>query len=139
MQRQVSMPLHWFAAFAEQDFGPMERRCRRRASHFTLITVNGSLSGGGATLQAGIRQFSAAHRQKLVVYWTTEWTDEELSQVQVSRGDPAGQARLEALTLLHSVHIWKEIIRDSAGALAVMGDALGVLHDAANFGHRIQS
>ena len=49
--------------------------------------------------------------------------------MQVKRGDLAGQARLEAFTLLNSVCVWRELTK-SRGKLAFMGDALGVLHDA---------
>ena len=133
LRRQIAMPLRWFEALAEQEFGPLERRCRRRAGHSTLITFDGPLTGGGATLQAGITQFNTAHRQSYVAFWAGEWTDDELGRINVARGDPAGQARLEALTLLHSVHVWRRIIRESTGTLAVMGDALGVLHDARKF------
>ena len=49
--RQVRTPLRWFAALADETYGPLERRCRRRAKHSVLITFDGSLSGGGATLQ----------------------------------------------------------------------------------------
>ena len=67
--KQVQKPLQWFAALAEMSFGPLERNCRRRADHSLLITFDGSLSGGGATLQAGIRDFSSAHRQPMLAYW----------------------------------------------------------------------
>ena len=131
--RQVRTPLRWFAALADESFGPLERRCRRRAKHSVLITFDGSLSGGGATLQAGITQFNEAHRQQYISYWASEWTDDELRRIQVKRGDPAGQARVEALTLLHAVWTWSKVIREFAGSLAMMGDALGVLHDATKF------
>ena len=49
------------------------------------------------------------------------------------RGDPAGQARVEAYALLISVFLWQRTLRESQGALAIMGDALGVLHDARRF------
>ena len=84
-------------------------------------------------MQAGITQFNDAHRQKYVSFWASEWTDDELQRIQVKRGDPAGQARVEALTLLYSVFTWSKVIRESAGSLAIMGDALGVLHDATKF------
>ena len=83
----------------------MERRCRRRAEHRVLITFDGSLSGGGATLQAGITRYDTAHLQPYVAYWACEWTDQELRQVGVKRGGPAGQARLEAVTFCFTVYI----------------------------------
>ena len=131
--KQVLRPLQWFAALAEMSFGPLERNCRRRAGHSVLLTFDGSLSGGGATLQAGIRSFSGAHLQPMVSFWASAWTDDELSLLQVKRGDPAGQARLEAFTLLHSVSTWRRILATASGTLAIMGDALGVLHDAQKF------
>ena len=131
--KQVQKPLRWFAALADMSFGPLERNCRRRANHTVLITFDGSLSGGGATLQAGIRSFSGAHREPMIAYWAGSWTDEDLNMLQIKRGDPAGQARLEAFTLLHSVNAWRKILSTATGSLAVMGDALGVLHDARKF------
>ena len=68
----------------------------------------------------------------MVAYWADTWTDEELAMLQVTRGDPAGHARLEAFTLLHSIHTWRSILCVATGSLSVMGDALGVLHDAQN-------
>ena len=59
----------------------------------------GSLTGGGASLQAGVRQFSQADRSPYVAYWTSPWSEVDLARVQVEKGDPAGQARLEAYTL----------------------------------------
>ena len=131
--KRVQKPLQWFSALAEMTFGPLERNCRRRAGHSVLITFDGSLSGGGATLQAGIRNFSGAHLQPMLSFWAGAWTDEELKLLQIKRGDPAGQARLEAFTLLHSVSTWRKILSTSSGSLAIMGDALGVLHDAQKF------
>ena len=81
--RQVAMPLQWLAALADQNFGPLERRCRRRANHYILITVDGPLSGGAATLQAGIRQFSAAESSPYVAHWTTQWTYEDLARLEI--------------------------------------------------------
>ena len=98
-----------------------------------LITFDGSFTGGGATLQAGVTQFNTAHRQPYISYWHDTWTDEELELLQIVRGDPAGQARLEAWTMLYSHYVWKDILREASGGLAVMGDALGVLHGAQKF------
>ena len=132
-RRQVLLPLRWLTALADRDFGPLERRCRQRASHHMLITFDGSLTGGGATLQAGVEQFSTAHEKPFVAFWAGTWSDEDLARAQVKRGDPAGQARLEAFTLLNSVFLWRKILHKAHGKLAVMGDALGVLHDARKF------
>ena len=47
------------------------------------------------------------------------------------RGDFAGQARLEAYTLLVGIATWRHLLIDAQGSLTIVGDALGVLHDAA--------
>ena len=51
-RKQVCTPLSWFAALSDSAFGPLERRCRRKSKYSLLITFDGSLTGGGATLQA---------------------------------------------------------------------------------------
>ena len=91
----------------------MERKCRRKASNCLLVTSDGSLAGWGATLQAGTEQFSDAHRKPFIAYWTGAWSDQDLERLQVKRGDPAGQARREAFTLLNSGYLWREVIQDS--------------------------
>ena len=132
-RRQVLLPLQWLTALADMEFGPLERRCRLRSSHYVLITFDGSLSGGGATLQAGVEEFSTAHQRPFVAFWAAAWTNQDLERVRVIRGDPAGQARLEAFTLLNSIYLWRKMLQTAHGKLAIMGDALGVLHDARKF------
>ena len=133
VRRQVLMPLQWLSALPDMDFGQLERRCRNRAGHHVLLTFDGSLTGGGATLQAGVEQFSTAHQRPYVAYWAAASSEEDLARVQVSRGDPAGQARLEAMALLRSMHAWRKVIQAAHGKLAVVGDALGVLRNARKF------
>ena len=41
------------------------------------------------------------------------------------------------MTLLHSVSLWRKIIAEALGRLAIIGDALGVLHDALKLKARI--
>ena len=65
-----------------------------------------------------------------MTYWHSEWTEDDLAVAQVQSGDPSGQARLEALTLLIAITLWRQVITDAQGRLAIVGDALGVLHDA---------
>ena len=48
--------------------------------------------------------------------------------LKIKRGDPSGQAALEAYTLLVSVATWTTVLRNAQGALHVRGDAPGVLH-----------
>ena len=94
------MPLRWPAALLDQEIGLLEHICGRCANHYTLTTFDGPLTGGGATLQAGVHQFNRAHRRPYIACWAATWTDEDLARVQVAGGDPAEQARLEAFTLL---------------------------------------
>ena len=65
----------------------------------------------------------------VISYSATSWADEDLAMIQVARGDPVGQARVEALTLAIALKTWSTILAQSQGQLVVRGDALGVLHD----------
>ena len=49
--------------------------------------------------------------------------------MQVTKGDPMGQARWEAYTLLIAMKTWESVLRETQGQLAIRGDALGVLQD----------
>ena len=49
--------------------------------------------------------------------------------LRVNRNDPAGQAKLEALTSVTAVNTWQPVLAQAQGRLAFRGDALGVLHD----------
>ena len=53
-----------------------------------------------------------------------------LDQSGLAAGCPAGQARLEALTLWMGIVRWEPVLRQAQGKLLIIGDALGVLHDA---------
>ena len=63
-------------------------------------------------------------------YWADSWNAEDRRRLQIQAGDPAGQARVEAYTLLISIATWRQILLESQGSLAIIGDALGFLHDA---------
>ena len=114
---------------SENQMTAVGRHCRRPAAYYTLITFDGSLTGGGATLQAGVPSLSAASSKQVVAYTSLRWTQDDLEMVIVRAGDPAGQARLEALTLATALETWKGLLTSMHGALAVRGDALGVLRD----------
>ena len=107
----------------------MQRHCRQRAEYLTVITFDGSLTGGGATLQCGVPSLEAACSSKILAYKGTQWSDADLELLKVKRGDPQGQARVEAYTLLIAIRSWTQILMDSQGSLAIRGDALGVLYD----------
>ena len=102
----------------------------------TIITFDGSLSGGGATLQVGVASKVEAGSKPIVAYWADQWTADDLELVSVVLGDSAGQARLEALTLLIRVATWRPLLAASQGTLTFIGDAPGVLHDALRFDAR---
>ena len=81
-------------------------------------------------MQSAVADLRDAFAHPCVTFWQSEWTEADRAIAQVRNMDPAGQARLEAMTLLTSVYLWRRIIADSQGKLAIVGDALGVLHDA---------
>ena len=97
----------------------------------TLVTFDGPLAGGGATLQVGLRSREEAISKPIVSYWADVWSEKDRYRLNIELNDLAGQARVEAYTLLASVATWRETLLRSQGSLAIVGDALGVLHDAA--------
>ena len=99
------------------------------AAYYSLVTFDGSLSGGGAFLQVGVPSLEQAASCEIVSYLACPWTDQELEMLRVSRGDPAGQAKLEALTLVTAVNTWQPVLAKAQGRLAFRGDALGILFD----------
>ena len=128
--QHVQGAVQWLNAFARDDFGPVERRCKRGTGHYMTITFGGTLTGGGATLRAGVTNVKEANKHPLITYWHGKWSDTELRVLQVVRGEPSGQARLEAYTLLVSFWCWRKLLAEANGGLAIVGDALGVVYDA---------
>ena len=99
------------------------------AEYYSLVTFDGSLSGGGAFLQVGVPSLEQAASCEIVSYRACPWTDQELEMLGVNRGDPAGQAKLEALTLGTAVNTWQPVLAKAQGRLAFRGDALVILFD----------
>ena len=130
---QVWVPLRWLTALAAQEMSAVERRCTRREISYTVVTFDGSLTGGGATLQVGVYNIKCAAQAPYVEWMSTRWADEDLQAIDVARGEPSGQARLEALTLTHAVRQWRHAVAASEGRLLFLGDAYGVLQDAVEF------
>ena len=91
-----------------------------------MITFDGSLSGGGATLQVGMRQRSEITTQPIISYWADRWSTADYELVRASPGDSFGQAKFEALTLLISVTTWLPLLATMQGSLTFVGDALGI-------------
>ena len=48
--------------------GPLEIRSRSGAEYFTVLAFDGSLQGGGATLQTAVRDLCTAAHQPLISY-----------------------------------------------------------------------
>ena len=130
---QVKTPIIWLRALCGEDLEPVQRHCRRPPAYFSLITFDASLTGGGATLQVGLNSLDQATTKPVVAYWHDSWTESDFKTVQVRPQDPGGQASLEALTLLISVATWIDVLKTSQGAVNVLGDALGILHNAMRF------
>ena len=80
-------------------------------------------------LAVGVTHKSEAATAPIVAYWANRWTPADLALTKVVPGDPAGQARLEALTLLSSVATQRPALATAQGSLTNSGDARGVLHD----------
>ena len=112
---------------------PILNHHRTPSEYFTLVTFDASLSGGGATLQAGLRSLKDAATGPVVSYWYSTWSDEDLAIVHCKKGEPSGQAILEAYALLISITTWVKILAQAQGALHIRGDALGVLHSMLRF------
>ena len=112
---------------------PILNHHRSPTEYFTLVTFDASLTGGGATLQAGLRTLKDAASHPIVAYWHAAWTDDDLATVRCKRGEPSGQAILEAYALLISIATWKHVLAQAQGALHIRGDALGVLHSTLRF------
>ena len=107
----------------------MTRYCRKAAQHYTLVSFDGSLKGGGATLQIGVQNLGSAADTPILAYVTTRWRDSDLALLEVARDDPAGQAKFEAYTLALALNTWQQLLQTAQGRLAIRGDALGILHD----------
>ena len=70
-----------------------------------------------------------AATQPIVAYWHRRWSNDDFELLKVRKGEPSGQAALEAYTLLISVATWSKVLGQAQGALHVRGDALGVLYN----------
>ena len=95
-----------------------------------MVTFDGSLTGGGATLQVGVKDRAEIHTKPIIAYWADRWGPADFALMQTKPGDRAGQAKCEALTLLLSLTTWQRLLAHSQGALTFVGDAMGVLPDA---------
>ena len=78
-------------------------------------------------LQAGLKSLEEAATQPIVAYWHKRWSDADFKLLKVRKGEPSGQAALEAFTLLISVATWSKVLSQAiAGELAHLVSPLGL-------------
>ena len=130
---QIHTPVKWLRAIAGQEMKPVICHCRPPTNYFSLITFDASLTGAGATLQSGLRTIDEAASKPIVSYWHSIWSVQDLATVKVTKGEPSGQAALEAYALLISVATWAKVLEQAQGALHIRGDALGILQSMLRF------
>ena len=94
--QQNWLQLSWLRALCGENLEPIQHHCRAPSGYFSLITFDAALTGGGATLQAGLPLLEQATSKPILAYWHARWTEEELHKIRVKPGDPSGQAALEA-------------------------------------------
>ena len=131
--RQISLPLQWLHAFTVEQAGALQRTFVQRTTLSTVITFDGSPTGGGAFIQLAVPPAAARATHPVSYHWSAVWSaaDERLLGAKI--GDCASQARWEAYALLRAVRVWRPILQVSESQLTICGDALGVLHDARSF------
>ena len=132
-RRHVRRQLKWLQRLCAEKLQSVERHIRDQPSFHTVVTFDGSLTGCGATIQFGVQSLHDIAQTPILTYFSLRWTVADLALVKLKQGDPAGQARLEALALLTALNTWAKLIADARGKLVVRGDALGVLFDVLRF------
>jgi len=136
--KQVASALTWLLAFFQQESGLITRIIRADKPRTTpVVAFDASPFGMGAILWVVPAGTELTIRQLEVItpfaymYRTWEASHEHLVQARI--GDPAGQARWEALAMLLAFRTWDKVIATSFGQPVAMGDALGMLFGAARF------
>ena len=94
--QQVSVPLSWVLAFTTELNGPLIRHFRPRAETVTILTFDGSPSGGGATVQLAVPLRADRVKAPISFYWATRWTHDDESLLGASVGAARAQAKWEA-------------------------------------------
>ena len=103
-----------------------------------VIAVDASPWGGGAVLwmlPAGDLPDSKHLQESIPARRFTykAWTKFEEKLLGAIIGDPAGQARWEAFTVLASMCLWRSWWSPRHRQVTVLGDALGIMEGAAKF------
>ena len=115
----IARPLKWLDRLCQTLLTTVTRQCRIQPDYFTLLTFDGSFTGGGAITQIGVPSLQQAAGCQIVAYLAFQRTEAELDLVGVRRGSTAGHARLEALTLLTALNSWSSILATAQGRLAI--------------------
>ena len=137
--QQITRPLKWVVALIgdrPQDF--------KRTIHIDppveqiVIACDASPWGGGAVLwmlPAGDLP-SPEHLQNstpALRFTYKAWEHREEQMLGAVIGDPAGQARWEAFTILASMSLWRSLWCPRHRQITILGDALGIMEGAAKF------
>ena len=137
--QQITRPLNWVVALIgdrPQDF--------KRLIHIDppveqiVIATDASPWGGGAVLwmlPAGDLP-SPEHLQNTIPalrFTYTAWDTKDEKLLGAIIGEPAGQARWEAFTILASMCLWKSWWSPRHRQVTILGDALGIMEGASKF------
>jgi hypothetical protein len=96
-----------------------------------------SPTGGGAllwVLQAS--QEISPESIKAITPWAylaVQWDEQDEQVASATIGDCSSQARWEFYMLLLAIVTWQPVIFRSKGTLRIIGDALGIMHNAVRF------
>ena len=66
-------------------------------------------------------------------YLAVSWDKQDELNAAASIGSSAGQARWEFYMMLVAICTWQRVVFKSRGVLRIMGDALGIMHNAIKF------
>ena len=83
-------------------------------------------------LQVLAEHLHESHGSPVLAYWSEPWNETDRKLLRVRR-ESADQAKYEAYALLHSVLAWRDMLATAQGSLAIIGGALGILHDLVKF------
>jgi len=136
--KQIETAIVWFQAFLRQGSGLLTRTVYADPpGTIPVVAFDASPMGGGAVLwviKADVPVTVKTLEQiPAFAYLHLPWTQHHETLVNARIGDPAGQARWEALALLIALRTWEKVIFTSRGTPTAIGDALGMLHGAAKF------
>ena len=103
-RKLVKRPLSWLRALCKDRLSSVGRHVRPLPPYSAVLTFDGSLTGGGAVIQFGVQSLSTIDKVPILSFMSVQWSLADLALVQVVAGDPACQARLEALVLVVAIN-----------------------------------